>query len=404
MGMSTAVVTQVNRAKKVISETTNGVTLTYNEFQLVWSQTSGDAVLDEPRWGAFAFGADMLDADMVQEGTAMQMLFTLPFEAAKAKPTVGSMHGVMISYTDDCTLMDLRHTTSRAFPLLKKEARDDLTKHIRLYVACNSSVAALLELSKEDAACATLVKNLVFRDFTAPVPAGFAFLCQSPCIDRFRGAVQEAITTCRNKMRELDVEQHLVYWKRMLKKLVLMSAAQYYLSIACFSNHLGMSCLSVHPHNMITSFDCASVATATPMLQVPPFRANTTEKCSDRCLEKLNMYVYQGGCCSRTVEEAAQDFWRNIGLSKPLQLDMGNKADPFETNMNSSAELIQILLPATCPSNQWLGMTTDCMLDSCKRLNWPPQKCCDITCEKGSRKSARARVCVACMMPPFLNV
>ncbi len=384
-GMATGVLLRVNRDKYVISMQTNGVTLAYTEFQLVWTQSSADQMADELRWAAYSFGAAMpAQTDTISPGTSMQLLFSPAYDPAKPKPTVGSLDGIMVSVVDDCSLWDLRPTATGLFPQLEKDAIASSTTHILLYMECNNSVAAVHHLQKEDAECAGLVQAFLHRDFTAPVPASMAYACQSQCMKRFKVAVDEAVSTCASGMREIEMPKHEILWRRMLKKLVMVASAKYYVSVACYSNHLGLSCLSVHPHNVVTAQDCTAISAKANTLQAPSFVAASPNQCSGRCLNQLNVYVFQGGCCVRTVEEASQQFWRDLGLGQPLDMDPGDRADPFETKMDSFKNLIRFLPPARCPGAEGSGITTDCMLTSCGRLNWPPSKCCDITCERGS--------------------
>jgi hypothetical protein len=385
MGMSTAVVLRVNKGKQVLSLQTNALTLAYSEFQLVWTQTSADKFLDTPRWAIFAFGSSMPVRS--EPNMAMQMMLAPPYDSGMAKPTMGPTDGIMTTVIDDCTLLNLRKTASQALPILPKDPRYSATGHIMLFNDCNKSVAAVLELAKVSTDCAQLVDTLLKRDFTAPIPAVLAFLCQSPCLQRFLTTVQQSITTCGEKIKELDAAEYLVTWQRMLKKLIMVSSAKYYVSISCYSNHVGMGCVSVHPHNIISKQDCTFIAPKDRTLQAPSFSAISTAsssgKCTSRCVERLNMYVYQGGCCVQTVEDAAQQFWRDLGLSQPVNLDVGDRTDAFETRMNSTKDQITFLLPASCPGAGRSGMTTDCVLGMCGRPNWPPAKCCNITCVQG---------------------
>jgi hypothetical protein len=288
------------------------------------------------------------------------------------------------AHPQDCTLLNLRHVVSKTFPVLPKTATESSTTQMSLYAACNTSIVAIHALGKSDPECGTLVQMFLRRDFLAAIPSSLAYYCQSQCMKRLVPAIERAVTTCGEKLKEMDEQQHPLMWKRLFKKLLMVSAAKYYASIACYSNHLGIGCLGVHPHNIITREDCPMLSTTRRTLQSPFFDANMSASCTRRCLERLNQYVYQGGCCVRTVEEASQQFWQDLGLLSPLSLDVGDRSNVFETAFLSSKDPVTFLTPAKCPPLPESGMTTDCLLRMpCNRFNWPFSKCCDITCERG---------------------
>jgi cysteine-rich repeat protein len=96
-GMATGVILAVEKGKQVISFQTNAAVLRYDEFQIIWTQTSADLPLDVRRWGVFSMGATMPQRSAVQPGMRMQIMFGPGHEDSLPKPAAEEQEGVIIS-------------------------------------------------------------------------------------------------------------------------------------------------------------------------------------------------------------------------------------------------------------------------------------------------------------------
>jgi hypothetical protein len=98
-GMSTGVVVRLNTGNQVYSPQTNAAVLTYNEFQIYWTQSSADQQLDITRWGAYTLGVEMPDS--VGPGARMQIQFAAPFDESIPRPSIGR-DGAVVAVNEVC--------------------------------------------------------------------------------------------------------------------------------------------------------------------------------------------------------------------------------------------------------------------------------------------------------------
>ncbi len=97
-GMSTGVVVSLRTGKQIMFSQTNAAVVTYNEFEIFWTQTSSDKQLDISRWGTYSLGVEMPRTVEVA-GTRMHMQFSAPYDGTIPKPAVGR-DGTIVAVTE----------------------------------------------------------------------------------------------------------------------------------------------------------------------------------------------------------------------------------------------------------------------------------------------------------------
>ena len=400
-GMATGVVIQESPLENLVSDQTGVSLLNFGPMRIMWTQSSVKTdALDTSLSAAFSFGDKIATPG---PGVKMQLLTTNDADAVVAPSIATGQAARMANINDDCTLLDLEYVPTFAMPIITKPPVAVETDDFVAYSLCNRTVASLHFHEMQQGECRSLADTLMSRDFLDVMsPAAGQYACSHPCIGEMKVRAEAAVQECkRAALRTWSTAPASANARyATIKKLIMAAAARRIMTLACATNHRGVSCMTVNPRGSdgheVSSTACPAISTERlPSAATFEASSNDTAKayseCSTDCRRSLYDYVYWSGCCAKTLEDADLLFLEDTYVPMPdgstTQFDFGDRTNAFSTPLIPQADVVRMKEPFSCKEPRaGRGFGMECKIrQDCQRSNWPPQGCCDIKCVNGKK-------------------
>jgi len=393
-----------------------------------------------------------------QTAPAWTLQFYFPDSGATAFPLIQHQFIPLITQPSNAQVINLKKFESdlklQSRVLSKQMA--EYPSQFASYENCNSSIASLLNYGTiwhKSPACAALVK-LVFPSRVVTQPSGLTATKlvaakESECYQDFLSEVRTACDLCANLWQKCDtgcvdiaqdgtgcgagvgggtgaiarVNSDVVLVRELLKKVIYLADAIYYLTTSAHGSKNGIQCgtplrmllesvpelASCQVQDYLSSGgrDTGCYATTVDNSMNPPFflRSSSNEAdggnhCSKACQEALDEYLYRYGCCAATDRAALDEWWTRVGHPRFTQyiIDWPSESESSLSNLKSELFISPSSSAAMGTCDQSSRAFSDCALTKCKHSpgvtnpSWEgwqdyPLACCNMTCPSTATKS-----------------
>jgi hypothetical protein len=428
-------------------ERTQFVFYKYYPFSVTWT-TRSPAVPPGIRHALYSMsiaGNEWLYADRKLDFPKWTLQIYMPEDGSSLSARISTSLIPMVNQPSGAQVLNLKRSEFHLhiLPRLISKEATALPIIVEAYSGCNASIASLLEYgtkTHQSASCASLI-GLVFPAQKVTQPSGltakkFKNAAASECYQDFLKEIRAVADVCADLWQKCDVcvelkDAHCAavsgskiqiavidsfIVRELLKKILYLADAIYYLITAAYSNRRGDLC-GATMQELVNRYPLLQECQLQDSLDVsesvcynnayqntmnPSFFVINSDNCSKACHQALDILTASYGCCAGSDREAVSEWWQRVGHPdfKHLIIEWtSSDSGPRGSNNDPPSELFirpdSVAIKQNCESDA--SAFLDCALPKCKHSaqgddplwdGWQdfPQSCCNITCPPSSRK------------------